>query len=257
MAIKRNLLEMVQDLLASVEDDEVNSINDTETAQRVANIVKECYYEIISAGELPEHYTFFELETSGDPNKPTLMTLPESVVNIQSLKYNMTETSTVEFRDVFFLPLDTFVQRMYNLDDFQDNVVHWIHTISGSTIDFLVKNDKTPEYYTTFDDNTIVFDSFVLDQETFLQKGKTLGYGQVLPTFSLTDEYVPDLDAKQFSLLINEAKRQVYNELRQSENPLAAQRARKAWIRLQRDKRAVPFPYNSYNDLPNYGRRTR
>jgi hypothetical protein len=257
MSIRRNLLEIVQDLLASVEDDEVNSINDTETATRVANIVKECYYEIISAGDLPEHYNFFELEASGDVNKPTLMTLPDGVVSIQSLKYNMTETSTVEFRDLRFVPLDIFMERMYNLDDSEDNVTHWTHVISGSTIDFLVKNDKTPEYYTTFDDNTLVFDSFVEDQETFLQKGKTLGYGQVFPVFSMTDEYIPDLDAKQFSLLINEAKRQVYNELRQSENPLAAQRARKAWIRLQRDKRAVPFPYNHYDELPNYGRRTR
>lgn len=257
MAIRRNLLEIVQDLLASVEDDEVNSINDTETATRVANIVKECYYEIISAGDLPEHYTFFELETSGDPNKPTLMTIPENVVTIQSLKYNKTDTSTVEFRDVYFMPLDTFMERMYNLEDTQDNVVHWTHTISGSTIDFLVKNDKAPEYYTTFDDHTLVFDSFVEDLETFLVKNKTLAYGQVLPSFSLTDEYIPSIDAKQFSLLINEAKRQVYNELRQSENPLAAQRARKAWIRLQKDKRAIPTPYSYYNDLINYGRRTK
>lgn len=257
MSIRQTLLEIVQDLLASVEDDEVNSITDTETATRVANIVKENYYNIISAAELPEHHTFFELDTSSDPNKPTVMSLPTSVASIQFLKYNVTDGATADFRDMRFIPLDTFLERMYNLDETEDNVTRFTLTISGATIDFLVLNDKPPEYYTTFDDNTIVFDSYVEDTETFLLKNKTLGYGQVLPTFELLDTYVPDLDSKQFSLLINECRRQVFDELRQSDNRLAAERARKAWIKLQRDKRAIPFPYSYYNDLPNYGRRTK
>jgi hypothetical protein len=124
-------------------------------------------------------------------------------------------------------------------------------------MDFLVKNDKMPEYYTTFDDKTIVFDSYNEETELFLVKNKTLCFGQVLPEFQLEDDYVPELDIKQYTLLINESKRQVFNEFRQSDNPLSAQRARRAWIRLQRDKRAIPSPYNAYNDLPNYGRKTR
>lgn len=255
--IKRTLLEIVQDLLASVEDDEVNSINDVESSQRVANIVKECFYEIVSAGELPEHWDFFELDTLSDTQAPTLMYMPENVTSIESLKYNVSETGGVEYKEIRFLPLNEFMDRMYTLDDTEDNVLHYTKSYNGNTIDFLVLDDQMPQYYTSFDDDTIVFDSYLATTDTFLVKNKTLCYGQVLPVFELLDEYIPDLDPKQFSLLINEAKRQVFNEFRQSDNPLSAQRARRGWIRLQRDKRSVPFPYNNYNSLPDYGRKTR
>lgn len=255
--MKQTLLEIVQNLLGSVEDDEVNSINDVESAQRVANIVKECFYEIVAAGELPEHYDYFELDTDGDITKPTLMYLPEDAGALVSLKYNRSTTDSIEFTDMKFLTANDFVDMMYQLDPDEDNVLHFTKTTAGHTIDFLVLDDKMPEYYTTFNDNMIVFDSYDADVDTFLVKNKTLVYGQLLPEFELTDEYVPDLDAKQFSLLINEAKRQVFNEFRQSDNPLSAQRARRGWIRLQRDKRSIPNPYNSYNDFPNYGRKTR
>jgi len=255
--IKRTLLEIVQDLLASIEDDEVNSIHDVESSTRVANIVKECFYEIVSAGELPEHWDFYELNTFSDVNSPTLMYLPDNVASIESLKYNVSETGNVQYKEIRFTPLNEFMDRMYNLDDDESNVVHYTKTYNGNTIDFLVLNDKMPEYYTTFDDQTVVFDSFMEDIDVFLVKNKTLCYGQVLPVFQLVDTYIPDLDPKQFSLLINEAKRQVFNEFRQSDNPLSAQRARRGWIRLQRDKRNVPFPYNTYNTLPNYARRTK
>lgn len=255
--IKRTLLEIVQDLLASVEDDEVNSINDVESSQRVANIVKECFYEIVSAGELPEHWDFYELDTLSDSNTPTLMFLPSNASSIESLKYNISETGNVEYREMYFVPLNEFMDRMYSIDDTADNVVHYTKTYNGNTIDFLVTDDNMPQYYTSFDDNTIVFDSYLATVDSFLVKNKTLCYGQILPVFELEDSYVPDLDPKQFSLLINESKRQVFNEFRQSDNPLSAQRARRGWIRLQRDKRSVPFPYNNYNSLPNYARRTK
>lgn len=253
--IQQTLLEIVQDLLASVEDDEVNSITDVESSVRAANIVKQNFYEIVAAGDLPEHYDFFELETTSDPTKPTLMTMPTNVGSISWVKYNNSVEDTVEFKRVTFLSLDTFIERMYNLSETDADVTHFTHTISGSTIDFLVKNNLAPQFYTTFDDRTVVFDSFNSDEDTFLVKNKTLCYGQILPVFVMEDDFILPLDQKQYALLLHESKRQLFNEFRQSDNPLSAQKARRAWIRLQRDKRAIPFPHNYYNDYPNYGRK--
>lgn len=255
--MKLTLLEIVQDLLGSIEDDEVNSINDVESSTRVAKIVRECYNEIVGAANLPEHWQFYELDTESDVTTPTLMNLPDNTGSLDSLQYNCSEDGGVEFRYMKFLPIDKFVELMYNLDTDADNVEHFTKTINGNTIDFLVLNDKMPEYYTTWDDYYIILDSYDSDVDTFLTKAKTMAYGQVLPEFSLTDTYVPDLDPKQFALLINESKRQVFNEFRQSDNPLAAQRARRGWIRLQRDKWTAPSPTLSYDALPDYGRKTR
>ncbi len=51
--------------------------------------------------------------------------------------------------------------------------------------------------------------------DTTLQTSKTLCYGQIIPTFTLEDSFIPDLDDTQFPLLLNEAKAIAFVELKQ------------------------------------------
>ena len=62
---QRTLLRLVQDILSSLDSDEVNSISDTPESLQVANIVRTTYEDLVSLLDLPEHFSFFELTTAG------------------------------------------------------------------------------------------------------------------------------------------------------------------------------------------------
>ncbi len=257
------LLDLVQTILSSLDSEEVNSINDNTEALQVAYIVRDSYNDIANRLELPSHFDFFELTASGDSSKPTLMTLPANVKSVEWIKYNYVDTNAGDtsprFVDIQFVPLDTFLAQMAMLSsDSSTNVIDFSHTVSGlGTFDFLCYNDRMPAKYTTWDDYTLVFDAYDSDNDTTLVSDKTQGYGEISNTFTLTDNFVIPFDARQYSLLLNEAKTQAFAELKQSQNVVAAQRSRRAWITEQRLKKKVKNKRYQDQDLPNYGRRTQ
>lgn len=250
------LLELVQAILAALEDDEVDSISDTATSLQVAGIVKETYFEIVSELDLPEHYSFIELDAT-DTNTPTIMRLPENVLALNWIKYDnqTTDDDGPRYVEVPFQELDDFITMMHSLDTADDTVTLFTDTIGTATVDFLIKHDAFPTRYTCFDDHTLVFNAYNSSYDVNLVSNKTLAYGLVAPTFTLEDSFVPNLDQKQFALLLSEAKSQAFQEIGKRANPKAEKRARRGWIRSQRDKQAVPFPHSEWTRLPNYGRK--
>lgn len=257
--MKYTLLELVQRVLESMDSDEVNSYDDTVESRAVANIIKETYFDIVSRLDLPEHHSLFELEASGTSTKPTLMYLPSTCLRLEWVKYNYIEEEEDEtspnFKTVKFLPLEEFLERMYLLNtDTMDNVGTFSHTVGSDTLDFLYENDKMPEYYTTFDDYTLVFDSYDVVEDTTLVKNKSLAFGLLAPTFTLSNNFTPDLDSKQFQLLLNESKALAHAELKQAQHAKAEQKARRLLIKSQKDKQSVGG-FSFFDRLPNYGRK--
>lgn len=255
--MKKTLLEMVQDILAAMEADEVNAIADTAEAEMVARIIKDSYYEIISSANLPETFSLFQLDPSGDPDLPVVMYLPDTYHNLHWIKYNSKEALADPelYKDLQYLDLESFLQRMYALDTTEDNVGTLQLTLETGDLDIFYTDDKHPQYYTTFNDRTILFDSYFSDLDTTLQQDKTVCWGEEIQTFTLSDSFIPNLDAKQFQLLMNEAKSQAFVELKQTENPKAEQRARRGWVRSQREKITTPFYQNAKRKTnTNFGR---
>jgi hypothetical protein len=253
--MKLTLLDIVQLILSDMDGDEVNSISDTVESEQIARIVKETYMDIISRADLPEHHSLFELEATTVAT-PTLMTLPTDALGVDWIIYNKfitDETIDPYFQDVPYKDMNTFLHDMYSLDTDEDNVASGTLTINGDSITLLWTDDKHPDFFTVFDDYYILFDSYYSDEDSTLQKTKSLAYGLLEPTWTHTDGATPDLDSKQFSLLIQEAKSQAFIDLKQVENPKAEQRARKAWLNMQR--RNKNFKIDQYNTYPNYSRK--
>lgn len=229
---------MTQAILSSLDGDEVNSISDTTESLQIATIIKNSYYDIVSSLNLPEHKDLFELIPTNSTT-PVVMTKPSDVTDVEWVKYNNFETDEGrdKFVDVYYIELQDFLARQYGLDSTQDNVESCTVTTRGTdTFTLLYLNNAFPRYYTTYDDDTVLFDSYMASEDSFLQKTKTQCYGQIIPTWSQTDGFTPDLDPKQFTLLLNEAKSQAFIELKQTQNPKAERRARRGWIQAQRTK---------------------
>ena len=253
------LLELTQDVLSSMDSDEVNSINDTVESQQVATIIKTVYDDIVSRGELVEFNTLFNLTASGDNAKPVLMTKPSNISRISWLRYDNalpSDTSSV-WEDLKYLTPEAFIQMTQSITG-QSNTDSMVHVSAGFAITTYFFKDRGPTYFTSFDDNTVLFDAFNLDVENTLQSSKTLGYGQKKTDFSLADNFTPNLQPHQFALLLNEAKSLAWVELKQAPHQKAEKMARSNWNQLHRrnitDGKNLFDGSHPFNQLPNFGR---
>lgn len=249
--MKYSLLELVQNVLSSLDSDEVDSIDDTAEARQVAQIVRQCYFNIVARADLPELKDLFTLTASGDNTKPVLMTFPSNVTSIDWLKYNKKTPSltTETFAYVTILPRQQYLDMIHSMLESEATV----DVMSHGGFDFLYRNDKNPDYCTVLSDSEIVFDSFLNTVDTTLQTSKTLCFGNTIPTFSLIDTFTPALDDQQFPLLLNEAKSMAMIELKQQPNQSAVQESRRQWRTLQRTKSIDGVP-TAFDALPNFGR---
>lgn len=255
--MKYNLLGLTQLVLSSIDGDEVNSINDNVEAQQVAKIIEVVYNNIIARADVTSQYGLFSLTASGSTLLPTVMTMPPSVVNLTWVKYNkklLTDTDD-NYTTITYLPPVDFTELVTSFKVSTGNVLNYSMTVNSFPIQLYATNNSGPSYYTSFDDSTLLFDSYDNTVDSTLQSAKTTCYGEIVNTFTQTDSYIPPLEDHQVQLLVNEAKSLAWAEMKQSENAHAAGEARKQWIHLQATKRTVPEHVPAIDRLPNYGRR--
>src|SRR4051812_47903314 len=140
--MKYTLLEMVQDVMSSMDSDEVNSISDNIEATQVARVIRSCYFDIQSAS-MPEATTLYQLEASGTADKPVLMTLPDDVHSIVLLKYEIHTEDDTDPRWQILRPLsiEDFFDTTHMLTLSDDNVASMAHSIDGDDFTFLYRTD--------------------------------------------------------------------------------------------------------------------
>lgn len=250
------LLTIVQNILSSADSDEVNSISDTAESLQVARCVRDSYNYIVTNGDFPEDYTYFELIASGNNSYPVIMYLPVNCDEVLEIRYNNLRTDDTNnyYQTIYFMDRPTFIDRMDWLYEDDTSVQSFEFPMNGDSIRFHCYKDRAPSYYTVLDDRTLLFDAYDQEFDTTLQKSKSSCFGKLRTAFSMTDTFVPALNDKHFSLLYNEAKAQFFLEGKQQPNPVADHRARRGWLRMQSDKQSVPNPYENYT-YANFGRR--
>lgn len=259
--MRKTLLEMTQDILSAMDSDEVNSISDTVESLQVAKVIKQCFYDMAVDIGLTEHETVFQLNASGDSTKPCQMTVPSNVTKLIHLYYNVQDPADdfPDYRLLKYLPFHDFIMRangLANVDDgvTADSVSSQAVVMNGENFTIPYTLDAMPTYYTTADDNLIVFDSYDNTIDSTLQKSKTMCTGMTYPAWQETDSFYPDIDPTQFPLLFNAAKVRCFSELKQQDNREATQAARRQKIVVQKRKRKVTDQAEIFK-APRYGRK--
>lgn len=253
--MKYTLLELVQTIASSLDSDEINSITDSVESEQITKIVKTVYFDIIGRANLPEHYSLKNLQASGNSSKPVLMYVPSDVEEIKWIKYNNATIANpeIDMVTVQYQNLNTFLDRMDGLLSTDSNIGSFTHTVGSDVFTILYRNDVAPQHYTTFDDNTLVFDSYDSSVDTTLQSSKSRAYCKLVIPWTDSDTFTPDLDEEQFPLLLNEAKSLAWTELKQSAHPKAEQNARRGWTHLNKHKYSAET-LSDFDKLPNFGR---
>ena len=254
--MRYTLLELVQRILESMESDEVSTIGETPESLSVANVIKECYFDIVGDLNMDEQEGLFKLDSSGDNLKPVLMYVPSNVSRVQYLKYNNDTLAAPNFKDVRYVTNREFLFYQEGINAEDTSVDSFDIPLNGSTFKFYFRTDRYPTYYTIFDENMVVFDAYDASVEDTMTQVRSLGYGSLVPGFVLSDTWVPDLDPRQFQLLLQESKMTAFIELKQAQNPIAEKKARKNRILTQKNKNDND-PTASNQKHYSYGRRNQ
>ena len=254
--MKYTLLELVQMAANSISSDEVNSINDTVESRGLAEMARTVYFDIITRADLPEHYSLVNLTASGDILKPVVMTVPDDVDEILWVEYDVqtVDDPVITMRKITHLELEDFLHLQYSLDLGSATVSTFTEVVGTNTFTIPYATDIAPKYYTSFDDHTLIFDSYDAAIDTTLQSSKTLCKARLSIPFTMSDSFVPDMDDAQFQLFVNELKSMAWAEYKQAQHAKAEMNAKRQWTRLQKTMYEVEH-LSSFDRLPNYGRK--
>ncbi len=246
------LLQIVQDILNDIDGDNVNSINDTIEAGQVAQIVQSTYFALMSGKNWPHLRRLVQLIPSGTTTNPTLMTLEEPIQEMISVRYDcraLSDGNRRKYIKIDYREPDDFLRLINSRDNTQTNVLTIIDPTSGCEL--LIRNDIAPTFYTSFDDNSLIFDAYDKTVDTTLQQSKCQAYAYMQPSWTATDSAIPDLPVDAFTLLLEEAKSRASVKLRQ----LADQKAEQESVRQRAWMSRKDWRVAGGIKFVNYGRR--
>lgn len=248
--MRMTLLDIVQDILSDMDSDEVNSIDDTVESQQVAQIVKSAFFAMMSNRNWSHLRRAISLYPSGNVTRPTHMKVKENFKELCFINYDVAKITDDRklYREMKWLEPDKFLFLLNNRNTSDTNVL----TVKDhSGIDLFIIKDKAPQYYTSFNDVELVFDSFDEQVGATLQEGKLQAVAYVIPSWLHQDDYVPDLPAEAFTALLEESKSRAMLRLKQVQDIKAEQEANKQQRWLSRKNWTV----NGGIRYPNYGRK--
>lgn len=249
--MQRTVLELVQGILTETDGDEVNSISDTIEATSVANTLAQVYSEMVDEYSLPSTKTLQALTGLGDPDLPNLMHMPDGVYNIEFIKYDCRNDPSYakNYKDIQYLDPATFVSYLVGNDSTDSTnyqVVQW-----DANVPLVINKMRAPTYWTSFDDNYIVFDSYDSAVDSTLQSSKSIIYSETRPQFYVEDDFTPELPENLENILYIRALNR-YLSTDNKINPVTQKQERRMEVRTMRNKwRSRRQTY----DGPNYGRR--
>lgn len=231
--MRKTLLQIVQDILESMGENKVNSINDSQTGYRVAKIVEGVWWELREHRNWSDSFVLRGLSPLGLSTPTHLLITPE-IKEIDWIKYDKRKEvdGKPEYRDLEYVTPVEFLDRT-NSRDSSLNTVDTVTDTGGAQL--FVRNDKAPEYYTSFDNNKhIVLDSYNKDVDSTIQEAKVQAYCAISSDFVVDDSYVPEMPEEAFPLLFEEAKSVAYVEIKDQANPKAEQKAQRQNRRMSR-----------------------
>jgi hypothetical protein len=248
--MRQTLLEIVQSILSDMDGDEVNSIDDTEESIQVARIVRSNYNAMMSNTNWPHTRRALTLVGRASSSFPTHMKTKEDLKELISVSYNVAgndETRKI-YKAMKYLDPDQF---LYKLNSRNSDDVNVATIIDDSGIELLIATNKAPEYYTSIDDVNLIFDSYDSEVDSTLHTAKMQAQGYIIPAFSMTDSFVPDIPVDAFVLLFERSLSSCQYKLRQFQDVKAEAESTKQSRWLSRKAWTVSGGIK----YPNYGRK--
>lgn len=216
MTIK-NVLQYVQGALNIMDSDAVDSINDTAESMQVANLFADIYDELMHRQEWDFLKGPVALQALVDVTNPTALSIPNDVAYVTAVWYNIDTTGLAPNRRklVYVDPIEYLEKYGSGFPAPNRQLITVTKGAEGAQIQFYVRNDTPPTHYTSFDDETLVCDSFDGTVDTTLVSTKVSAFGVTNPQFQIEDEFVPFIPEHMVPLLqhsLNAAASLIYKQ---------------------------------------------
>lgn len=246
---KMTNLEMVQDILSSMDSDNVNSVSDTVESQQVMDILQASYYEIMSRRDWQHTRTFGQLVAVSDSEQPNKIALPANTSRVICFKYrsDTVEDTREKWKEVRYVDPCEFVDKLQARDN-TDSAIQEV--ITDGLVKLYVKNDQAPNIWTSFDNEFIYTDAYDNGVDDTLQQSRSSIVYLKEETFVLGDTAIQSLPMNMFPLLLAEAKSVAHLQLRQQPNQKAEQAASRQFNRLKEQEDVL----NVGRQFADYGR---
>ena len=246
-------LEMVQTILETMKSDTVNTWDETVESETVGKEVRRVFYEFILRLDPAEFRGMQSLTALGDTTKPTHFLVPETVSQIEEIKYDCNTTTTasdLNYKTIRYVdPMEFYDMCSSRVGSAANSVIVVDH--SGKSL--IIRNDAMPSVWTCLGDDYVVFDSYDSSIEATMQSGKLIAFGSNDPVYTMGDTYVPELNSRYFPAFLAECTSACFNNIKEQPNALEARRARTGASFIQNERSKVVQGYGG----PNFGRRHR
>lgn len=236
--MSKTLLEITQGILSDTFGDVVNSITDTEDSEAVARSVIRVFDQMMSDRDWPHTKTLLKLNSPSDPNKPTHLSFAQEFKSLIMVNYNKQKLGDARLRydEIYWKDPDDFLR----LTNRRDSTSTTVQTVTdGTGVKLLIYNNRHPQYYTAFDDENIVMDSFDSSVDTTLHPDNIQAYAYITPTATFDNTWVPDLPESAFPLLEAEALALAHYNLTATVHQKAEDKASRLDSTLSRKARRV------------------
>jgi len=242
---KLSMLTVVQKTMEALNLDEVNSISDSPDAEQIAQIAQDSAYDLLNQSEWPHAIRLMQLESIADSDRPNYLRIPDEVVRIDYIKYDNTDPSEavddvdlVKIENIEWLPPQQFLD-MVQARNTQTEGIQMVTDFNG--VRMPIRTDTGPSYWTSFDDEYIVFDAVNLDLESTLQGIKSQCHAKWIQNITIDDDFQLDAPAHFFSLWLADVKSTAFIYMKQEASPKDEQRARRALAVLRRSASRTDF----------------
>lgn len=182
--MKLTLLQIVQDMLTAIDGENVTSVGETEEAGMCVNIANREFEKLLSKFRWRHTRTFGKLDTTANKHE---MTTPSTAIAM------MHDPVLYAGDRVYWMEPEAFLTYTISRNTADSNISEVNH--------IKVFTDRNPQYYTSFDDETLVFDAYPNASGLVSDDFDVILYTH--PTSRLTSdgEYF-DLPAQAYSALV-------------------------------------------------------
>lgn len=250
---KYTLLEVVNAILNAADENLVNEIDDDEASDSATLVAKEVYFDLIHDNDWPHLNKLSSLTSLSDVTQPTVLGIPDNMTLLdhqEFFQYDVTEAGdNSKYNNVDYEPPGDFMRRVRNRNDSDVAVTKYT---GYDSIALLIKTDKMPTYWTSFDDEFIVMDSFHSATESTLQGNKCSIQAKIIPAWVQTNVAVPVLPDNLFPTYIARCKNKYSSYFTQKQNPLDQLEAQSGKAR----QRKKGHKSAGRNKRRSYGRRS-
>ena len=273
-------LEMVNKCLRVLREPEVSAIQNNDRGEEIFTVIEDVFHDMCLRTEIQSNNIITKPNSTDGPTAtaPTRfnaegtlssggggLTTTTNLLRIDRIDYNKNESYSTfstgngsdSSPDWVTLEYKTPEEFLQIVDGYAINNSGDVDNADEDTVDaiktFMIRTDKHPEFYTTFDNKFYYMDSYlntIVGETTYLNSERVRLIGLASPAYTRSDSGYFPINLNQQQTLLREAQAMLQSIDTDGVNPKLEQQARKNRFFTQNRKKLI----DGLNERPRYGR---